>query len=83
MKKLYVLKLSNKEGKEIFKGKMARRIYVNDKVYNLMGCIDEKDIHEEVIICSALTQKELKYGVISSITEMIDDEIKHGFMVLK
>ena len=80
--KLYVKKISNKEGKELFKGQTARTIYINGKTYNLIGCGSFKT-GEQVVICSYLTQKPLNYAVIGSISFEVNENTRNGFMVLK
>ena len=83
MKKLYVKKISNKDGRELFKNEIVRQIMVEDKIYNLVGSVDDYTSGEEVIICSYLTQRMLKYGVIGQVFFRVDENIKNGFMVLK
>ena len=83
MKKLYVKKISNKEGKELFKNEIVRQIIVKGKTYNLVGSVDNYTSGEEVIICSYLTQRMLTYGVIGQIFFKVNENTKNGFMILK
>ena len=80
--KLYVKKLSNKEGKELFKGQKAKQLYIKGKTYNLIGCGNYK-AGEEVVICSYLTQKPLNCAVIGSISFEVNENTRNGFIVLK
>ena len=83
MKKLYVKKISNKEGKELFKNEIVRQIIVKGKTYNLVGSVDNYTSGEEVIICSYLAQRMLTYGVIGQIFFKVNENTKNGFMILK
>lgn len=81
MKKIYVNVLSNKEGKDIFNGESKRSIVVNKIIYNLVGCVNDYNLNEQVIICSAKTQKELYYGTIKEL-DVVNNDTLGKFMVL-
>lgn len=82
MKKLYVVKESNKSGKEIFKGRNYKVIVINHKIYNLIGDI-VIDKPEEVIICSSKTGNCLQYAVVYNITHIVTNDTTGSFIILK
>ena len=90
--KMYIKKLSNKLGKEYFKGEKANLIQIRDTKnqhgavhnYNLIGDFSCFDINNEVQLYSATTQKWINIGYITKIeNNVIDENTKGQFIVIK
>lgn len=82
MKKLYVVKESNKSGKELFKGENYRVAIINHKSYNLIGDVNI-DKPEEVIICSSKTGNALQYAVVYNTIRTVTNDTTGSFIILK
>lgn len=82
MKKLYVIKESNKSGKEIFEGQNYKLATIDRKLYNLVGDIDI-DKPEEVMIYSSKTERPLHYAIIRNTNRTVNSKTKGSFLVLK
>ncbi|MGM9543516.1 MAG: hypothetical protein ACI3T9_00885 [Romboutsia timonensis] len=79
MERLYVNKISNKEGKELFKGERVLKVLFNNKEYNLYGDIDiirEAD-------CYNTNGRYLGYIVNIGKEEVVTENTKKGFIVIK
>lgn len=82
MKKLYVVTLNNKKGKEIFEGETYRLANINGKSYNLIGDADI-DKPEEVALYSSKTNKLIHYADVSDTVNKVNKDTKRSFIVIK
>lgn len=82
MKKLYVVKLNNKKGKEIFEGETYQLATVNGESYNLIGDADI-DKPEEVALYSSKTGKLIHYADVSDTVNIVNKDTKRSFIVIK
>lgn len=82
MEKVYILKMSNKEGKEIFKNRKAVKVKYGERIVNMVGDICSKKL-EEVMFCSSLTEKPLAYGAIVSNEFIVNDNTAKSFIIVK
>ena len=79
MEKIFIKKITNKEGKEIFGGEKALSVIYNDKQYNLVGDID--NIKEAD--CYNTNGKYIGYLINKGIEIIVTDKTKNGFIVVK
>ena len=82
MKKCYIKKLCNKDGKEIFMGNKYTKILYNGRDAVLIGDIDD---NKEFDMFSYQTQKYLAYGIRESEPNacIVDEKTKGPFIILK
>lgn len=82
MEKVYVKKISSKDGKKLFNGSKAVKVQYGDKIVNMVGEICSPKC-VEVIFCSYLTQRAINYGAIVSEEFIVDKNTKDSFIVVK
>ena len=82
MKKVYVKKIGNKEGKELFMGQPYTKILYNVKDANLIGDIDNKS---EFDMFSYQTERYLAFGLRKSEQNAytVDEKTKGAFIIVK
>lgn len=80
MKKLYVTKLNNKRGKEIFEGETYRLATVDGKTYNLIGDVDNC---VEAVLHSSKTGRFMNYIDVSDTVNKVNKSTKRSFIIIK
>lgn len=87
--KVYIKKVSNKTGKELFKGEKTILIYIRKKggkkqAFNLIGNYTSFKPEEEIDLWSATTQNWISFGeIIEGTEDIVNEDTKHAFAIIK